>query len=215
MALFDVDKTLVYGKKADAFYAHYSRLLEESFAEALGVELIEGIKIIDEHRAKHYGMGEKAFETYNLSMETWYDALAMLDPSKYLEPIPSTNKVIRSLKERNIRIGVITDGPRPLVDKIFAATKIDPSLFDFIIGWERGQNMPKLGSSVIYKNISAKHRLAPHHIMMIGDSLHEDVLPAIAVGLKAVHISSDKNKDIVEYLTLKNIKPLIGLKVLS
>jgi predicted metal-dependent hydrolase len=70
---------------------------------------------MDEHRAKHHGMGEKAFETYNMGMEGWYDAIAALDPKKYLEPLPIVNMIIRSIKSKNIAVGVITDGSRESV----------------------------------------------------------------------------------------------------
>ncbi len=214
MSLFDVDKTLVYGKKAMAFYKNYSRLLEESFAETLGVELFEGKKIVDLHRAKHHGAGEKAFETYHLSMEIWYDALLKLDPKKYLEPLPVPNKVLGAIKREGILLGAITDGPRPLVDKIFNAAGIDASQFDFIIGWERGFQMPKSGSGAIYEKISKQHKVPKEFIVMTGDSLFDDILPAVSVGLRAIHISNEKAMDAKDYLTLKNIRPLTNLKKL-
>jgi FMN phosphatase YigB (HAD superfamily) len=212
MALFDVDKTLVYGKKAMAFYENYSRLLEESFAETLGVELFEGKKIVDQHRAKHYGAGEKAFETYQLGMEVWYDALLKLDPKKYLEPLPVPNKVLAAMKREGIILGAITDGPRPLVDKIFNAAGIDASQFDFIIGWERGLQMPKSGSGAIYEKVSKQYKVPKEFVVMTGDSLLDDILPAVGVGLRAIHISSEKALDAKEYLTLKNIRPLANFK---
>ena len=52
MILFDVDNTLVYGRKASLFYRRYAHIIEKSLAEALGVELLEGKKIAREHRAK-------------------------------------------------------------------------------------------------------------------------------------------------------------------
>jgi FMN phosphatase YigB (HAD superfamily) len=214
MALFDVDKTLVYGKKATAFYRNYSRLLEESFAETLGVELFEGKKIVDLHRVKYHGAGEKAFETYRLSMEVWYDALLALDPKKYLEPLLAPNKVLGAMKREGIILGAITDGPRPLVDKIFNAAGIDASQFDFIIGWERGLQMPKSGSGAIYEKISKQYRMPKEFIVMTGDSLLDDILPAVSVGLRAIHISNEKAVNAKDYLTLKNIRPLTNLKKL-
>jgi len=214
MALFDVDNTLVYGRKAKVFYKNYSRLLEESFAKALGVELFEGKKIVDLHRAKYHGAGEKVFETYQLGMEVWYDALLALNPEKYLESLPVSNKVLGALKREGIILGAITDGPRPLVDKIFNATDIDASQFDFIIGWERGLPMPKSGSGAIYEKVLKKNKVPKEFVVMTGDSLLDDILPAVSVGLRAIHISSEKAVDEKEYLTLRNIRPLTNLKKL-
>jgi FMN phosphatase YigB (HAD superfamily) len=214
MALFDIDNTLVYGKKASIFYGHYARILEKSLAEALGIELLEGIKIAGEHRAKYDGMGEKAFQTYNLGMDILYDALIKLDPEKYLEALPVTDKVIKSLKAEDIIIGAITDGPRELVNKIFAAADIDISLFNFIIGWERGSPMPKYGSGHIYENVCMKNAITKERAVMVGDSLYSDVLPALRVGLKAIYISDEEGTKTKGYFTLKNIEPLIDLEAI-
>lgn len=43
------------------FYKNYSRLSEESFAEAFGVEFFECKKTVDLHRAKYYDAGERAY----------------------------------------------------------------------------------------------------------------------------------------------------------
>jgi FMN phosphatase YigB (HAD superfamily) len=215
MILFDVDNTLVYGKKAALFYGQYSRIMEKSLVEALGIELFEGTKIIKEHREKYGGMGEKAFETYRLSMDLCYDELVKLDPERYLEPLPAVNKIVGSLRGEGRTIGVITDGPRPLIDRIFHAAGIDASLFDFMIGWERGSVMPKYGSGHIYEDVCERNKVARDRTVMIGDSLYTDILPAVGVGLQAVHIAKKRRPTNEPFLTLESIELLPTAKIVS
>ncbi|MEF3691604.1 MAG: hypothetical protein V3574_00930 [Candidatus Moraniibacteriota bacterium] len=58
MILFAIDNTLVYGEKALAFYRFYSRVLEKTLSETLGLSLKEGIKIANDHRAIYSRHGE-------------------------------------------------------------------------------------------------------------------------------------------------------------
>lgn len=214
MILFDIDNTLVYGEKASIFYRHYSRILEKTLAQSLGVDLKEGIRIANEHRKIFNGQGEKAFETYTIPMETWYDALCLLDPDRFLEPLPSADKLLRQLKEQKIIVGAITDGPRAQVERILSAVKINIGNIDFIIGWERGKIMPKYGSSAIFEKVCAEKGIPRIKTVMVGDSLGSDVLPALLVGLKAIYISDSKDESEKRYITLKNIEPLINFKII-
>ena len=213
MVLFDVDNTLVYGPGAKKFYRQYAGIIEKSFAEAFGRELLEGTRIVSAHRSRYGGMGEKAFETYHLGMDLCYDALMKLDPEEYLELLPMVNKIIGSLKEKEVVVGVVSDGPRGLMDGIFAATGIEASLFDFVIGWERGAAMPKYGSGSIYERICGERGIAKERAVMVGDSLYTDILPAVGVGLKAIHISEEKEAATGDFITLKNIELLPDIKI--
>lgn len=211
MALFDVDNTLVFGEKATEFYRYYSRILEKTLADNLGVELAEGERIANEHRVKFNGRGEMSFQTYNISLDAWYDAIASLEPRDFLETIATTDRVIQFLKDKKIIVGAITDGPRTQVDRILSAAGVDKSNFDFIIGWDRGKQMPKYGSSDIYEKVCLENNIAKDNTVMIGDSLGSDVLPALKAGLKAIHISDNPNIN-DKYLTLKSIEQLLNLK---
>ena len=100
------------------------------------------------------------------------------------------------------------------MDRIFAATGIDASLFDFTIGWERGSAMPKYGSGRIYEEACLRHGVAKERAVMVGDSLYTDVLPAIGAGLKAVHISDANEAAGGDFITLKNIESLPNVKII-
>lgn len=205
MILFDIDNTLVFGEKASRFYLSYSRILEKTLSELLNIALEEGKRIADEHRRNFNGHGELAFNTYGLGMEKWYETILSLDPQKNIEPVPETNNVLRFFKKRGLIMGAITDGPAPQAEKIFKAAWIKKELLDFYIGWEKGKPMPKGGSKKIYKKLCRNFKLNPSEVMMVGDSLHADILPALEVGLKAVHVSDKKNDEKKKWITIENI----------
>ncbi|MBT5337980.1 HAD family hydrolase [Candidatus Falkowbacteria bacterium] len=208
LILFDVDLTLIYGEKANLLYKEYSKILENTLAKCLQVSQSEGKQIADQHREMYNGQGEKAFLTQGIGIDKWYDALIDLAPEKYLEPLPKTMEVLQALKEKGLLVGVITDGPRKLAEKILFATKINSDLFDLFYAWEKNEAMPKGGLSDIYKKVCSDFKLEPHEVMMVGDSLGSDVLPAIATGLRAVHITDMENNHNNKYITLKNIEEL-------
>ena len=43
----------------------------------------------------------------------------------------------------------------------------------------------------VYRRLLAKHRLAPEHFLMVGNSLKSDILPVLALGGYAVYVPSD------------------------
>ena len=190
MILFDIDNTLVFGDKAAALYKQYSTILENTLAKLLGVEFASAKQIADEHRIAFGGRGERAFETHGFSLIHWHDALTQLTPSAYLEPLPQTQRLLEQLRSEKYIIGAITDGPEPLIEKIFAATHIDPLLFDFIIGWQRGKQMPKYGLSTIFEQVCDSRNIARNEAVMIGDSMGSDILPAKRAGLQTLHIGT-------------------------
>ncbi len=211
MVLFDIDKTLVFGENAIQFYRQYSEILEKTLARLLQVDTITSKKIADEHRAAFDGRGELAFRTHHLDFGQWHDALTQLSPSQFLTPLPNTQALLQELKSKKYIVGAITDGPRPLVEKILGATKIDSTIFDFIIGWERGKQMPKYGSTKIFTQICMERGIPPQETVMIGDSLSSDILPAIAAGLHAIYINPNQVVEQKKYRSITNITQLSSL----
>lgn len=212
MILFDIDNTLVFGERASSFYLSYSRILEKTLSESLKIDLEEGKKIADEHRRKFNGHGELAFVTHGLGMEKWYEKILSLNPKKNLNPIPATNNVLEFFKKRGLIIGAVTDGPSLQAERILSATKIERDLLSFCIGWEKGQPMPKGGSEKIYQKLCREFDIIPSQAVMIGDSLHSDILPAIKAGLKAIHISDKRIDGKNKWTTVENIQLLTNLR---
>lgn len=191
MILFDIDNTLIFGERAAKLYGQYSLILEKTLGALLGVDAAAAKIIADDHRAAHGGRGELAFETYGFDLTQWHDALIQLTPEIYLEPLIETTQLLQKLRSKKYIIGAITDGPELLIEKIFSAAEIDPSLFDFIIGWKRGKPMPKYGSSAIFEQVCDSRNIPRSNAIMVGDSMGSDILPAQRVGLRTFHIGTD------------------------
>ncbi len=205
IVLFDIDNTLSYGEKAKLFYSQYSRTLESTLARELNISLQEGKKIADDCRRKYNGRGEYSFELSGLDIGVWYDAILSLNPEEYLSVILYSNELLKNLKKLGFIVGAITDGPTIQALKILKAIDVDENNFDFIIAWEKGGQMPKGGSKQIYEDICVKYSVNPDEVVMIGDSLGSDILPAIEAGLNVIYITDLENN---EYKTIKNIEEL-------
>lgn len=189
--LFDIDNTLVYGKKADRYYSRYPRALEKELARCLGVSLSKAKAVADKYRTEYAGRGELAFEYLGFGMECWFDAIQSIDPKKYLEPLPKVKKLLLALKRKGLKLVAVTDGPRPQAERILRAVGINPNVFEFLIGWERGNLPPKFGSADIFRKLIRQLKVRPEEMLMVGDSVPIDIIPAMEVGLKAVYIADD------------------------
>ena len=205
LIIFDIDNTLAYGDKAKEFYAQYSRCLERTLAKELKITVPEAKNIADSYRQKYNGHGEKSFDALGIGIDVWFEAIFTLDPKDYLEKMEYTAKLLDSLRQSGYILGAITDGPRLQASRILKSISVAEDSFDFIIGWEKRGNMPKYGSKKIYEEICKKYSVKPNEVVMIGDSLETDILPAKEVGLDVIFISDSDNN---QYKKVKNIEEL-------
>lgn len=205
IVLFDIDNTLVYGDKAKKFYSEYSRCLERVLASELKITVEEAKKIADDYRQKYNGHGERSFITLGLGMDVWFDGILSLNPQEYLCPLETSVDLIKTLKKEGFVIGAITDGPRIQASRILEAIQLGDDQFDFIIGWERGKEFPKYGSTKIYKEICKKYSVNPNEVVMIGDSLETDIFPAKEVGLNVIYVGNSRE---YQCKSIENIEEL-------
>jgi FMN phosphatase YigB (HAD superfamily) len=192
IVIFDIDNTLSYGVKAREFYCQYSRHLEKVLAKSLKVSVVKAKQIADDYRSRYNGHGERSFEGLGIGMDVWFEGILLLNPKDYLEPLNYSNQLLKTLKDLGFIVGAITDGPRIQASRILETIQTDESFFDFIIGWEKGKKMPKYGSRQIYEEICEKYSVKPNEVVMVGDSLETDILPAKEVGLEVIHITSSE-----------------------
>jgi FMN phosphatase YigB (HAD superfamily) len=205
LIIFDVDNTLVYGNEALRYYKQYSPLLEKTLSETIGVSIAEAKQIADSHRKQFNGRGERSFETYSKDMTNWYDAICTLDPSIYVPEMTESQKVLSFLLSQGYSLGAITDGPTKQSLRILRSAQIDTNSFQFLIGWERGECMPKGGSIDVFKKVLEEYQLNPEEILMVGDSLETDIHPALSCGIRAIYISEEVDD---QFETIRSVESL-------
>ena len=207
LIIFDIDSTLVYGEQTLNYYRQYPPLLELTLSRSLNISLEKAKEIADDHRQKFNGRGEKSFETCNADFSMWHDTICTLDPSLYIPKLPQVQKMLEDLKKSGYILGSITDGPTIQAKKILQTAGINQSLFSFFIGWERDGKMPKGGLTDVYKYIITQYKFDPSEILMVGDSIDADIIPAHACGINVLYINS--NTDSL-YPTISSVELLLN-----
>lgn len=103
-----------------------------------------------------------------------------------LTPIGDPAGAIGALKARGLVLGVVTNDSENGARSQTARLGIDHH-FDFIVGWDSGHGR-KPAPGQIHAFLDA-WKMAPHEVVMVGDSLH-DMHAARAAGVIAVGVTS-------------------------
>jgi len=101
----------------------------------------------------------------------------------FMEPYPNVRPVLHQLKKRGIKLGIITDAPKLKAYQRLLGMDIE-KYFDLIICFEDTGKKKK--TELPLKLCIEKLGLNPDEIMMVGDSIRKDVLPARKLGVVGV-----------------------------
>lgn len=107
--------------------------------------------------------------------------------SKCLKPYANVKAVLAELQSRGVFICIVTDAPKTKAYQRLLAMGIEP-YFRFVVGYEDTNNLKntglpfKLALKLLRKELPD---IANSEILMVGDSLERDVIPAKKFGLKA------------------------------
>lgn len=99
-----------------------------------------------------------------------------------LEPFPGAVEAIRSLRERGLRVGLLTNGPSDLQRRKLAVTGLAGELEAIAISEEIGAAKPAREAFALAAGLL---RCELGRTAMVGDSLAYDIVGAIAAGLAA------------------------------
>lgn len=105
-------------------------------------------------------------------------------PTK-IEVFPGVVEVLKYLKERGYRLGIVTSGPRYQVLKLKVSGIY--RYFDVVVTRDDvGSIKPE---PRIFLAALEKLKISPKDAVMVGDSLEQDILGAKGVGMKSVWIN--------------------------
>ena len=101
----------------------------------------------------------------------------------FLEPYPNVLPTLIALIKRGFKLGIITDAPRFQAWSRLCGMKLQ-HFFDVIITSDDAK--AKKPSQLPFKAAIKKLGLKPNEIMMIGDSMKKDIIPAKRMGMVTV-----------------------------
>jgi len=106
--------------------------------------------------------------------------------SKYLKPYANVKPVLTELQSRGAFLCIVTDAPKTKAYQRLLAMGLEP-YFRFVVGYEDTNNLKNTGLPFqLALKLLRKELLdiANSEILMVGDSLERDVIPAKKFGLK-------------------------------
>lgn len=213
--LFDVDNTL-YDSTRQVETAR-KNAIEAMIEAGLPTTAAKGIKLLDE-----------IVGTYGSNYEGHFDILLKrlgLVPSPHivaagivayhnskismLRPFPDTVPTLLALRDRDLKLGVITDGvPVKQWEKLIRLG-LQHFFHTVIITDEVGIRKP---SPELYKYAAGRLKVPTSECLMVGDRLDSDILGAHQAGMKTVRILQGKYQ--LQKATKKN-KPDYTINSLS
>lgn len=130
---------------------------------------------------------------------------------EYLKPYLSVPKVLNALKEKGLKIGIVTDAPR-----LKAYIRLDAmgiaDIFDIVVGFEdTGKQKPH---SMPFKKALEQIGFAPDDVLFVGDWIERDIVGAKMVGMKtcwAKYGAGDQTEKSNADYEIDDIKKLVAI----
>ena len=185
--LFDLDNTLVdfHALKDECVKAMASAMHDAGLKrsqESIAKRLWE---LYDEHGWEDQTILQKYFEKEFGSVDWRILAHAVVEYRKIkasrLEPYANVKKTLLRLRERGLRLGVVSDAPRLQAWIRLAELDLD-DCFDFVVSFDdTGEKKP---SSKPFERALALLKLTASEVLFVGDSAHKDIEGAAKAGMK-------------------------------
>jgi putative hydrolase of the HAD superfamily len=120
-----------------------------------------------------------------------------------------SRKTITAIRQRGFRTAVLSNWDsrlRPLLKGFGLLGSFDHLFISSEIGWEKPD--PR-----IFRTAEEQLGLPPEQILHVGDSPEQDLAPALAAGWRCVLISDEANSATETGVTLRNLEPLLDLRL--
>ena len=130
--------------------------------------------------------------------------------NSFMKPYPNVKPALSRLKKKGIKLAIVTDAPKVKAYQRLLAMDIE-KYFDFVIGFE---DAGKKKTDLPFKMAIEKLKLKPEEIMVIGDSIKRDVIPARKSDMVAVlakYGSQEKIGKIKPDHEINDIKEVLSL----
>jgi HAD superfamily hydrolase (TIGR02253 family) len=179
--IFDLDNTLI----------DFMKMKEEAAMSAIRAMIKVGLKADESDAYKKFMITYKrlGIESQNAFQEFLKSEVGRIDEKmlaaainaylktkdSFLKPYPNVKPMLRKLKNKGIKLAIVTDAPKVKAYQRLLAMNVE-KYFDFVIGFEDTEKKKK--TEIPLKVAIEKLKLKPGEIMAIGDSIKRDVIPA-------------------------------------
>jgi putative hydrolase of the HAD superfamily len=106
--------------------------------------------------------------------------------AKNLKPYPNVKPTLRQLTKKGIFLSIVTDAPKTKAYQRLLGMKIEP-FFKFVVGYEDTNQLKATGLPFRFAIELLKKELGAirnEEILMVGDSMERDIIPAKRLGLQ-------------------------------
>jgi len=185
--LFDLDNTLVDFMKMKKLSCEAA--IDAMIGAGLNVKKEKAFKILFD-LYDQYGLEEKTiFQKFlkKIAGKIDYKVLASgivayrKMRSGFLDPFPGVDYVLLKLKDRGIKIGVVTDAPKLKAWMRLAAMKLS-NYFDVVVTFEDTRQLKP--SKMPFAAALRKLKMKPAECLMVGDWPERDIKGAKAYGMQ-------------------------------
>jgi HAD superfamily hydrolase (TIGR01549 family) len=181
--LIDLDGTFYYSTR-------YSTALESAMNKTLARLLevdVRGAEAILNDRKKRLGTMTRSVESLGLDRRIFYQRLARnIEPAKYIRPNRKRAATLAWLKKENLKLALVSNSGRPLVEKVLRALNISMSLFDAVVTSDEAKTKP---SPDAFRMALRLLSTVPRRAVYVGDRPIAELKPAKGLGLKTVLVS--------------------------
>jgi FMN phosphatase YigB (HAD superfamily) len=174
--VFDVGDTLFSEERAWAAWASWLGVEARELSAALGATI--------ERRADHRSAFELLRPGFDLQRELAARAAAGVpdDPTALYDLHADSAPCVERLRAAGLRIGVAAN-QRATVEPLVRRLLGDGELLGISEVWGLAKPDPRF-----FARIASQLELAPAEIAYVGDRVDNDVMPAVAAGMVAVHV---------------------------
>ena len=218
--LFDLDNTLI----------DFIQMKKEACRAAVRAMIRSGLRMSEakayrELMKTYFKVGiesDRAFTKFLKSVNQFdYKILAaainsyLKTKNNFLKPYPKVRSTLRKLKSRGVILAIVTDAPKRKAYQRLLAMKID-KYFDFVVGFEDTKHKKYSGLPLkvaIEKLKKELPEIKKNEIIMIGDSIKRDILPAKKLGMITVlakYGQTEKERGKADY-EISNISEILKL----
>jgi len=214
--LFDLDNTLIDFMKMKKHSCRAA--IDAMIGAGLHIEHDKAIKVLFGLYDK-YGLEEKTiFQKFLNKITGKVDHKILANGivayrrvrTGFLEPYPNIDYVLLKLKDRGIKLGIVTDAPKLKAWIRLASIKLS-NYFDVVVTFE--DTKQRKPSKLPFKAALRQLKLKPSDCLMVGDWPERDIKGAKALGMKTcfARYGNPKIKKTDADYEISNIKMLLDI----